>query len=80
MDEIVLETGIPKLVDPGGKICNIYNSMLGDDALFVSSHGDKDKKWLRVEQGDYLKFSSMVYIMQDSNGQVILPVYATTIA
>ncbi len=80
MDELVLETGVPKLVDPGGDTYNIYNSMRGDDALFVSSHGDKDKKWLRVEQGDYLKFSSIVYIMQNSNGQVVLPVYAAVIA
>jgi len=80
MDEIILDTGIPFLVDPAGATYTAYNSMLGDDPLYVSSHGDVTKKWLRVEQGDYVKFATALNFLQNSNGQVILPVYETAAA
>ncbi len=80
MDEIILESRIPLLVDPAGSTYTAYNNMLGNDPLFVSSHGDIEKKWLRVEQGDYVKFASSIFMLQNTSGQVILPVYETAAA
>ena len=77
MDEIVLENGIPLEVDPAGVTTTVYNYMEGDDKLYVSSHGDTNKKWLRVEGGDYLKFATIVWLMQISNGQKVFPAYET---
>ncbi len=78
MDEIILDTGVPLMVDPAGITYTAYNSMFGDNPLFVSSHGDVDKKWLKVEQGDYVKFANPLWFLQNSNGQVILPNFVTT--
>ena len=75
MDEIIIDTGVPLEVDTGGSTYVVYNSMFGDDALMVSSHGDVNKRWLKVEQGNYVKFATPLWFMQDSNGQVALPCY-----
>lgn len=72
MDEIILENGVPLLVVPGGTMI-IHNTMTSNDPLYVSSHGDVKKKWLEVEQDDYVKFASGLYLLQKSSGQVILP-------
>ena len=74
MDEIVLETGIPLQVFPNVTTV-AYNYMLGDDDLMVSSHGDVKRKWIKVEQGDYIKFNTPLFFLQRSNGQVRLPAY-----
>lgn len=76
MDEIILVANTPTQVVPT-TTTTLYNPMLGDDDLMVSSHGDIDKKWLKVEQGDYVKFATPIWLLQTSNGQVILPAFET---
>lgn len=76
MNEITLETGVPLLIVPGGTM-TVHNTMTSKDPLFVSSHGDVNKKWLEVEQDDYVKFAFDLYLLQKSNGQVILPAILT---
>ncbi len=66
------------MVDPAGATYTAYNNMTSDDPLMVSSHGDVAKKWLRVEQNDYVKFANPLYFLQNSNGQVVLPNFVTT--
>ena len=77
MDEAILETGIPLVIDPAGSTFTIYNSMGADDPLFVSTHGDVLKKWLRVEGGDYVKFANPTFLLQNTSGQRIFPIYET---
>ena len=77
MDEAILETGVPLEVDPAGATFTIYNSMGADDPLFVSTHGDVNKKWLKVEGGDYVKFANITWLLQNTSGQRIFPIYET---
>ncbi len=80
MDEIILVTGVQLLIDPAGATYSVYNNMLGDDPLLVSSHGNLEKKWLRVQGGDYLKFATPVWLLQYNGGQQVLPCYETAAA
>ena len=74
MDEIVLISGEPTLVSPA-TVTVVHNLMANDDPLLVSSHGDKSKKWLEVAADDYVKFSSDLYFLQNTPGQVVLPAF-----
>lgn len=74
MDEVVLASREPTLVSPT-KVTVIHNTMTSDDPLLVSSHGDKSKKWLEVAADDYVKFSSDLYFLQNTPGQVVLPAF-----
>ena len=77
MDEIILDTGVPLMVDPAGVTSTLYNHMGADDPLFVSTHGDVNKKWLKVEGGDYVKFANITWLLQNTSGQRIFPIYET---
>ncbi len=76
MDEITLESGVPLEVVPRNTI-TVYNNMGADDPLFVSSHGDVNRKWLKVEGGDYLKFAASTWLMHKNLGERIFPCYET---
>lgn len=78
MDEIYLEAGVPLLVTPT-TTTTVYNPMWGDHDLLVSSHGDINKKWLKVEQRDYVKFDVDLWFLKIGTGSVVLPAFETTV-
>ncbi len=74
MEELVLEKGIPSLVVPTTSTI-IQNKMATwDDFLYISKHGDPDKKWMIIESGDSIKFSTPMYFMQTEWDQLVLPI------
>ncbi len=78
MEEIILEKGIPLAVDPLGITSTVQNKMTTtDDPLYVSNHGDVDKKWIEVPAGDYVKYATPVFFLQKSWNQLVLPVVET---
>ena len=76
MDEITLNGRVPLLVEPE-YTTTVHNDMSGDDPLLVSSHGDINKKWIRIKQGDNVKFNTPLWFMQTTSGSRVFAAYET---
>jgi len=76
MDELILDTNTPVQITPtAGMVATVQNTMgSDDDMLLVSTHGDIDKKWTKVEPRSSVQFSDPMYLMQNSRSQWIFPV------
>ena len=75
MDELVLDNGVPIEVTPTKASMTIQNTMpSSDDFLMVSSHGDVDKKWMKVLSGGAVKFGEATYFMQTGRASWVFPV------
>ena len=74
MTELSLTRDIPVQVVPSGTT-TIQNSMkTNDDKLFVSTSNDVSGKWMKIEAGDSVKFSTPMYLMQRSWATHVFPV------
>lgn len=75
MDELILEKNTPTQVLPSSGLMIVQNTMgTTDDPLYVSTHGDINKKWLTVESGCYVKFDEPLFFMQGSWNNFVFPV------
>jgi len=75
MDELALAQNTPTLVTPVKAVATIQNTMpTNDDDLYVSTHGDIAKKWIKIESGDSVKFAEPTYLMQIGRANWVFPV------
>jgi len=76
MDELELKIGVPKEVTPPADKKIVVQNTMGttDDPLFVSTHGDKNKKWINIKSGDVVSFDQKMYFLQNSWAVFVFPV------
>ena len=74
MNEIILEKYSPLEVTPTKASVTVQNTMRSDNQiLYISSHGDNTKKWIKIEPGDSVKFGETMYLRQDAFDQWVFP-------
>ena len=74
MNELTLEKYSPLAVTPTKASITVQNTMRSDNqTLYISSHGDLEKKWMRIEPGDSVKFGETMYLMQNAFDQWVFP-------